>query len=134
MGQNRARWIGIDDLQTRFRRSEQTSLLAWATLSELLYSHHERLEAALKQERALIESEVGSGNGADASVQTSSSLVEAAVRNLGLCKELTQTNRPAPRSAEEIFAEMSETTQDLTAKAYEAYEKPQGDSTLSGKK
>jgi hypothetical protein len=124
----------IDDLQTRFDPAEHRSVLALATLSELIYSHHERLDAALKQERALVEAEAGPGNGNGTAAQSSASLVEAAAKNLGLCKELTQTNHPVSRSAEQILAEMYATMNDLTANAHEAYEKPQGALPLSGKK
>jgi len=60
--------------------------------------------------------------------------VNVAVRNLALCKELTQTSGPAGRSEETILVEMFATLHDLTAHAHDAYEKPQGDFALSGKK
>jgi hypothetical protein len=125
----------IDELEARFSHGEQRTVLAAATLSELMYSHHERLQAALRQERSLlaeIQDTPSSHDGAAAA--TASSLLEAAVRNLGLCKELTQTNNPATRSAERILAEMSISMGDLTADAREGYGMAQGDSTLSGKK
>ncbi len=45
----------IADLQSRFGSEEQKSVIASATLSELIYSHHERLADALRHERALLD-------------------------------------------------------------------------------
>ncbi len=125
----------IHDLETRFATKEQTTVIASATLEELIYSHRERLKAAMTQERALLAEtqtlpavrDVNSAPGA-------TSLTDAAERNLALSKELTQINSPSPRSAEEILAEIWVALQDLTASAQEAHEKPQGTSPLSGKK
>jgi hypothetical protein len=125
----------IVDLQTRFGFEDQKTVLASATLSELIYSHHERLQAALKLERELLaDARSTSSTSNTSSVSNASSLMDAANRNLALSKELTQTNQPAMRTAEKILAEMSITMDDLTADAQEAYRKAQGNSTLSGKK
>jgi hypothetical protein len=123
------------DLQTRFGPTETKSVLASATLSELVYSHHERLEAALKRGRELLaDAQSTSAANRDASPPKASSLIDAANRNFALSKELTQTNKPAVRTAEQILAEMSITMNDLTATAQAAYGKSQGNSALSGKK
>jgi hypothetical protein len=123
------------DLQTRFGPTESKSVLASATLSELVYSHHERLEAALKRGRELLaDAQSASAANRDASPPKASSLIDAANRNFALSKELTQTNKPAVRTAEQILAEMSITMNDLTATAQDAYGKSQGNSALSGKK
>ncbi len=124
----------IVDLQTRFVPGAQQTVIASATLSELIYSHRERLEAALKQERVLLlDAQNVPADNRNAERPTSS-LLDAADRNLALAKELTQTNSPTTRSAEQILAEMSMTINDLTVGMREANRKSQGDSTLSGKK
>jgi hypothetical protein len=124
----------IADLQTRFEPEGQT-LLASATLSELIYRHHERLEEALKHERELLavtQSAPASNPGSP--TPSTSSLVKAAERNLALAKELTQTNHPAVRTGDRILAEMSLAMNDLTAEAREVYGKSQSYAPLSGKK
>jgi hypothetical protein len=124
----------IADLQTRFGSAGQT-LLTSATLSELIYRHHERLEEALKHERELLASAQGTPtSNPGLSVPSTSPLVETAERNLALAKELTQTNHPAVRTADRILAEMSLAMNDLTAGAREAYGKSQSHVSLSGKK
>jgi hypothetical protein len=125
----------IVDLQTRFGSGEPKSVLASATLSELIYSHHERLEAALKRERELLAEAQGSSPvSRDSSAPQPSLLLDAANRNLALSKELTQTNHPAVRAADKILAEMSLAMDDVAAGAQHAYGKSQSSSTLSGKK
>jgi hypothetical protein len=124
----------IADLQTRFGPEAQT-LLTSATLSELIYRHHERLEEALKHERELVVVAQGaSTSDQSSSTPSTSSLMELAERNLALAKELTQTNHPAVRSADRILAEMSLAMNDLVAGTREAYGKSQSHVSLSGKK
>jgi hypothetical protein len=131
----------IGELQTRFVPRARTSVLASATLSELIYSHRERLQAALVQERELLAEAQGSSAGrvvgfgsAASSPADAPSLIDAAARNLALCKELTQTNRAASQSAEEILAQMAVSLDNLLADVHETYGKFQGDSTPGGKK
>lgn len=125
----------IVDLETRFGSDGQKTILASATLTELVYSHRERLEAALKRERELLADAQNASPASEGSTGLrASSLLDLASKNLALSKELTQTNAPATRSAEKILAEMSVTMDDLAATAHEAYRKSQGDSALSGKK
>ncbi len=125
----------IVDLQTRFVSDQQLTVVASATLSELIYSHRERLQAALKSERALVEeARATAGNSNRFSEQKSSSLMDAADRNLALSRELTQTNRPATRSAEQILEEMSISVENLTAAANGVYGKSQDAFIPSGKK
>ncbi len=125
----------IIDLQTRFAPKAQRTIVAAATLSELIYSHRERLAVALKSERSLVrEAEITPGAATAAFEPKVFSLVDAADRNLALSKELTQTNSPATRCAEQILAEMSVSIGDLTTAANEVYGKSQGAPTLSGKK
>ncbi len=125
----------IADLQKRFSPGEQRTAIADATLSELIYSHHQRLEAALRRERDLLSEARGSTSpGQDASSPQPVSLIDAAERNLRLTKELTQTQHPAARTANQILAEMSLAMDELVAGAHDAYGKSQGNTNLSGKK
>jgi hypothetical protein len=125
----------IGDLQSRFVSGDRRSIIASATLSELIYSHRERLEAALKREQALLSEARGVAVG-DAAISVSTpSLMEAASKNLALCKELTQTAGPAPRGGDKILAEMSASTLDIHRGMREMYAKAgTGDTTSDGKK
>ena len=124
----------IADLQMRFESEGQTLLMS-ATLSELIYRHHERLDEALKHERELLAAAQGTpASNPGPPAPSTFSLVEAAERNLALAKELTQTNHPAVRTADRILAEMSLAMNDLAAGTREAYGKSQSHVSLSGKK
>ncbi len=61
-------------------------------------------------------------------------MAAAADKNLRLSRELTQTNSPAKRNADEILAEMSVSVDDLTRASRDIYGKPQNASSLSGRK
>ncbi len=125
----------IADLQSRFGSEEQKSVIASATLSELIYSHHERLADALRHERELLgEIQTLPHTNQGSTTTGSISLVDTAGKNLALAKELTQTHSPAVRSAEKILADMTATLNDLSVGAQDAYGKSQRDATLSGKK
>lgn len=125
----------IDDLQTRFVPKRGRDILTTATLTELIYSHRERLNVALKNERALLaKTRVGSLEGTDASPIETPSLSEEANRNLALLKELTQTHSPAKRSAEEILPDMEISLQGLSVAANNLFGKPQPAATLSKRK
>jgi hypothetical protein len=120
----------ISDLQAHFASSHPTSVIASATLSELIYSHHERLQAALKQERALLgEIQIAHGSGNRTSALEVSPLLSAATRNLNLCKELTIPGSPDSRSVEKILSEISGSLDDLSTEVNEAYTKPQAEPT-----
>lgn len=124
----------IVDLGTRFAPEEQRPVLMTATLADLLYSHRERLDAALRQQRMLLAETQGlraSGEGASSSAGLS--LADAAARNLALAKELTQTNAAATRSAETIFADMSATADMLAAAEHEGHRKSQSNTAHGGK-
>ncbi|WP_144312423.1 hypothetical protein [Terriglobus saanensis] len=123
-------------LQTQFHPGELRPGLVSATLSELLYSHRERLRAALKHERQLITTaEITPASAPTIGPPNVSSLLGAADKNLSLSKELTQASDPNPRAAEEILADMSISMDNLTAAAREAYGKTKtlGANTPSGK-
>jgi hypothetical protein len=125
----------IANLQSHFGSEEQKSVIASATLSELIYSHHERLDDALQSERELLGEIQALPHRSQGSTATGGpSLVDAADKNLALAKELTQTHSPAVRSAEKILADMAVTLNDLTADALEAYGKSQSDASLGRKK
>ena len=97
----------ISDLKTRFGPDKRMPILTAATLAELLYSHRERLENALRQERALLaEMKVINAPEDLQSTSASRSLTDEASRNLSLARELTQTGVLKPRGAEVIVAEM----------------------------
>jgi hypothetical protein len=111
----------IIDLKTRFTSPDQMPVVAQATLEELLYSHHERLEKALNQERMSL-AQVGGMPASDAERPAPGTLLlTASEKNLALVRELTQNNVAHPRSAEEIFADMTDTLDRLFPAAREAY-------------
>ena len=120
-------------LQTRFAPDTQRTVMATATLAELIYSHRERLEEALTEERQLLSEVRSSGSGAESSVGDRLSLLSGAERNLALSKELIETDSVVPRNAMSIMTEMSATVDELTAAARITYEKPQSDSAVSRK-
>lgn len=97
----------IDDLNSHFHRDAQMSPIASATLSSLLYSHHQQLEAALHDERVLLRELVGGDALLGATGGGGKSLLEEADRNLALIRELTQAKVPAARTAEAILADLS---------------------------
>jgi len=112
----------IADLNTRYSVSRSMPVVASATLATLIYSHHERLEDALRKEHALLRSLSGGQAGASSFPgRTPGTLAEEASRNLALMKELTQTNVPATRKAEAIFAELSSTADCIAVSAAKSY-------------
>ncbi len=126
--------LASTDLQSRFSDGERT-VIATATLNELIYSHHGRLEAALRRERQLLtEVRNTAGSNQTPGGPHAASLTGAADRNLALARELTQTHHPATRSADKIVAEMSLALNDLVVGVHEAYGKSQSDTALGGKK
>lgn len=124
----------IVELKTHFVHADQMPVLALATLEELLYSHHERLERALRQERALLaQAQGGPVAGAGPFDPGPLSLTAAAGTNLALARELTQTNVAHPRSAEEIFADMTGVLDCLFPAAREAYIDPKANPAAGSK-
>jgi len=125
----------IVDLQTRFASDQQLTIVASATLAELIYSHRERLSAAMKSERALIaDAQMDPVIATETNGTRAASLIDVAARNLALSKELTQTTSPATRDAELILSEMSVLIDGLTTSANNVYGKSRGATALSGKK
>ncbi len=111
----------IVDLKSRFVSPRQMPVVSQATLEELLYSHYERLEKALDQERASL-AQIGGLQAASAERSVPGTfLLIAAEKNLALVRELTQDNVAHPRSAEEIFADVADNLDCLFPAAREAY-------------
>jgi hypothetical protein len=123
----------IAGLQSRFAPGNQRTVMASATLAELIYSHRERLKEALIEERKLLSEVQDSGNGNGISASDRLSLLNGAERNLALSKELIETDSTSPRNAASILIEMSATVEELTSAVRVTYEKPQGESALNGK-
>jgi len=118
------------DLNIRFRTTPQTPVVASATIVELRYSHHTRLETALHEERGLLAEIVGhAAFGGHASAQAAAPLADEASRNLAFVKELTQTGVPAKRSAAAILADMSSTVDRIASAADQAYVGSEDDSS-----
>jgi hypothetical protein len=122
------------DLETRFASENQMTILASATRADLIYSHRERLEEALKEERRLLSEVRRAGNGNGSTARDKLSLLNGAQKNLALSKELIGTDSASPRNAASILTEMSATVDELTAAVQLTYEKPRSESALSGKK
>ena len=123
----------IADLQSRFTAERQMSVIASATLADLMYSHHERLGEALGDERALLAKIGGASSPSRDAGVPQASLLELAARNLALASELTQTNAPARRPAEAIAGDMTAATGSLAAAARRSYENPQGNTAQKEK-
>ena len=126
------------DLEHRFRGTKELPVMASASLAELLYSHHERLQDALRQERQLLKEAAGGAaesriNDATSLPEGEAVLADAASRNLMLMRELTQTNAPAERDATTIFREISETADWLGTAARQTYMRRADDAALTTK-
>jgi len=123
----------LKELKSRFRSNITTSVLMSATLADLNYSHHERLEAALNQERTLLEV-IGPVDANDQSETWHAvSLAGAAARNLALVKELTRTDVAPQRKAPTICAELSAMANQMDAVVRSMYRPPQENAVTSGK-
>ena len=125
----------ITDLRKRYKDEAQKSIFISATLSELIYSHRERLESALQHERKFLATLHALPPDENRHLQTESpSLLSVANRNLALAKELTESSTLTARRAEEILAEMPRTAEELKASARYEFWLIQGKSTLSERK
>ena len=110
----------IADLDRRFVDTERLSLIASVTLGSLRYSHHERLETALREQRAVLAQVVGRVSVHSAARPiANASLGESAARNLALAKELTETDRPPARSAEAILTDIFTAEDTIAAAGYQ---------------
>ena len=115
----------ITDLNTRFTSPERLSLIASSTLASLLYSHRERLETALREQRAVLALVEG-GHVSDQALRpaANASLKDAVTRNLALSRELTQTANPPVRSAEAILGDIAAAMEDITVAVHQQNETP----------
>lgn len=125
----------IDELQTRFAAEHDRTVMASATFSELVFSHRERLESALKDEREILTA-VYSGPNPRAATTTATAipLLAATDRNLALCKELLETDNSNPRNVEAILVDLSASLDLLEADARHALGSFRGNAALDGKR
>lgn len=125
----------ITDLRLRFGAESRQSVFASATLAELIYNHQDRLASALRQERQmLIELQESLPRGSAPSRSEAGSLLDSAEKNLGLAKELTESDQAAYRIPERILAEMFRTAETLKDEAHHVYTTARSNTTLSEKK
>lgn len=112
----------ITDLVARFGAAEKMTDLASATLSELIFSHRERLFLALRQEQNLLNQIAVSSSSRTSAIATDRTilLTGASARNLALCKELTFGADSPPRSAESILNDLSASLEQVRTSAHEA--------------
>jgi hypothetical protein len=122
----------IHDLQTQFSSAQHRSMITSATLTELVFSHRERLQQALKEEHNLLRSMMDSDLPAVAS--GSASLTDMADKNLALCAELTASGTPKSRGAHVILTEIAASLEQLTADSHDFQDMPQSGPALSGKR
>ena len=127
----------LTDLQERFARQEGMTYLAKATLSELIFTHRERLLRALDEEQKLLnQTRISTGvNRSSGTEQTGHLLlVSAAERNLSLCEELALGSTAQSRSAEAIVPELIASLNALRIRAQQARIDSQLTTAQSGKK
>ena len=111
--------------------------LAKATLSELIFTHRERLLRALDEEEKLLDE-----TGISPDIRRSSeiaqpntlSLRSAAERNLSLCEELALGNTSQSRSAEFIVLELTASLNAMRNRMQRAQADVQPTTEQSGKK
>jgi hypothetical protein len=127
----------IDDLQRRFARRDDISLVASATLSDLLFTHKRKLLAALDDEGHLFaETQIEVARSklnapADGAVVALEALAE---RNLVLTRELALSNGSSGRSAELIASELVASIDELNRYAHSAQVVPQNSTNLGKRK
>jgi hypothetical protein len=127
----------IDDLQRRFARRDDISLVASAALSDLLFTHKHKLLAALDDEEHLLtEAQIDvpraklntSTDGADRQLAT------LAERNLALARELALSSGTNERPAESIASELAASIDELYRYAHAAQVVPQNSTSLNKRK
>ncbi len=120
----------IAELSTRFASRGPRQIIVSAAVTDLLYSHRERLKTALLEQRQLLARTEGNEakpeqQNHDASLANEGLFTDLAALDLALVKELTQTNTPHSRDAEAIFGEMGATLDSLNIAVGELYAKYQ---------
>jgi hypothetical protein len=128
----------ITDLKVRFGSAEKMTDLASATLSELMFSHRERLFSALETEQRLLDQARGTSTSSPKLFGTSGKqaipLVTAAGKNLALCKELTLGGGTPSRSADAILSDLQSATNDVRSSAHQTRLGTVSSAAASGKK
>jgi hypothetical protein len=127
----------IDDLKGRFPTREEISLVASATLSDLLYTHkHKLLDALQNEERLLAEPQIQGSESGPEKAKTLHDLPMAALaeRNLELTGELTLGKGHIGRSAEVIVSELALSIDELTHRAHEVQAFSQDSTNLNKRK
>ena len=127
----------LDDLQHRFSERGAMSLVASATLANLIFTHKQNLLAALQSEKELLAETGLSLSGAKTNTSKSSEnspLTSSAERNLALTKELALGNGNGRRSAESIVAEMDVSLRDMHRAVRETQVVPPSSTSLDRKK
>jgi len=127
----------IDDLERRFPGGEGISLVASATLSELLLTHKRKLLEALQSEEALIaEAQIqGAVSRPDTTERLHNSLLAAlAERNLELAREFALGKESVGRSAETIASELMVSIDELTRRAHEIRASSQDSTNVDNRK
>jgi len=127
----------IDDLQHRFARRDGISVVASATLSDLLFTHKHKLLAALAEEEHLLdEAQIETALSKTNTPSNDSDLAPAALaaRNLALTRELTLSNGGRGQSAELIASELVESIHELYRHAHAAQIVPRNFTSLDKRK
>jgi hypothetical protein len=125
-------------LGTRFASRGSRPTIVSVTVTDLLYSHRERLKTVLLEQHLLLDRTEGVQSRpdlptSDLPVADETLLRSRAALDLTLIKELTQTNTPPPRNAEAIFVEINATLDSLDAAAGELYAKYQQAPAATGR-
>ena len=110
----------LTDLREHFASDRKLTYLADATLSELIFSHRQRLSIALEREQDLIDKTFPH---MDHRTQVpfndaTQPLVALADRNLNLCEELTLGSSSEARAAQPILADLQESLSQLYGSAH----------------
>jgi DNA-directed RNA polymerase specialized sigma24 family protein len=127
----------LDDLQHRFSERGGMSLVASATLTDLIFTHKQNLLAALQSEEELLAETGLSPSGAKRNtpeIPENLPLTSAAERNLALTKELALGNGNGRRPAESIGAEMAASLRDMHRAVRETQVVPPSSTSLDRKK
>ena len=124
----------VNDLRTRFGADGQRTVIASATLSNLLFNHRQRLEEAIEEERGLLAEAQGNPHVGPSGSFSGHRLQENAQRNLDLSKELTATGTPATRKAEVILADLAVSLNELETDAAQIHGNLQGNVAQDGRK
>jgi DNA-directed RNA polymerase specialized sigma24 family protein len=127
----------IDDLQRRFSTHDSISLVASATLADLLFTHKHKLIAALENEEQLLATaQIETPHSRQVASTSSTDLLLAALasRNLALIRELAMGRGGSGRSAAMIASELAVSMNELNLLAHEMQVAPQNSAKLDRKK